>query len=182
MPDSVDRLISSWRETDPDLDVSSVSIFTRMRRIRVVAEQRMGNTLAPFDLTLTDLSTLSILYRAEPTGLRMAALAEQLTLSKGSLTSRIQRLHAQRLIEIGHPIADRRGRTVRITELGGERFRAALPHHLATQQQMLGPLDTAERDQLAQLLAKLLTGLERTATSSSPTPNGGAGDAESTPP
>jgi hypothetical protein len=87
-------------------------------------------------------------------------LASELGLSAGTVSLRIDRLVGRRLVERQPDPADGRGALVSLTERGRELFDACAPEHLANAQELLAGLTGEEREQLGELLGKLLYTLE----------------------
>lgn len=161
-PDSVDGLLESWQRTRPDLDVSPLGVVLRIGRIRALMEQRMEQVMARHGLTLGDFSALAAIARLEGAdGVSQARMMEELGLTSGTVSVRVDRLvaagHARRATDP----RDRRGSLVSLTPAGREAFEAAAPDHLTNEHRMLEGLSTAERAQLEALLRTLLAGLER---------------------
>jgi len=84
-------------------------------------------------------------------------LQSMVLISSGGLTNRIDRLEKAGLVTRHPDPADRRGVIVRLTNKGVEVADDATEHHLGAEAELLNPLDTEERQQLAALLRKLLS-------------------------
>jgi len=74
---------------------------------------------------------------------------------------RLDRLAARGLIRRDPDPADGRGTLVALTSAGRELFEACAPVHLANARRLLSALDDGEREQLGELLGKLLAAFER---------------------
>ena len=76
--------------------------------------------------------------------------------TSGAITQRLDRLEEKGLITRERSEADGRAVVVTLTDAGREALDAALPDHLETERALLDGLSPAERDQLADLLRRLL--------------------------
>ncbi len=90
-------------------------------------------------------------YRMNPTKLFSSVI-----LSSGAMTNRVDRLEEMGLVTRLPDPTDRRGRLVALTDRGRELVDAAVVDHLANEERLLKALDDGEREQLANLLRKLL--------------------------
>jgi DNA-binding MarR family transcriptional regulator len=94
-------------------------------------------------------------YQLTPT-----ELFRTLMLSSGAMTNRLDRLeHAGLIVRLPDP-SDRRGTLVGLTARGREIADVAVTAHVANEHRLLDTLSAEEQAQLAQLLRKLLVGLE----------------------
>lgn len=91
--------------------------------------------------------------------LRMSDLADRLLLSRSATTRFAERLEVAGLVERTVSDADRRGRTVTITDAGIERLRDAAPVHLRGVAAHFGAhLDADEAKMLAEVLGRMSAG------------------------
>src|SRR5205085_11191513 len=93
-------------------------------------------------------------------------LASELGLSAGTVSLRIDRVVRYGLAERGPDPDDGRGAIVALTERGRQLFEACAPEHLSNAKELLSGLSENERQQLGQLLGKLLYTLEEPAPDS----------------
>jgi DNA-binding MarR family transcriptional regulator len=158
--DSVDRLLAQWRTTDPELDVRTVAVVTRLGRVRAHMDASMNAVFAHHGLTAGDFAALSILRRAGVAGATMSDLADGLALTGGTVTTRVHRIVNAGWAQAVEGAADRRVRRVSLTPAGQAVFDRAVPDHLANQQAMLAPLTAGQQAQLTDLLRILLASFE----------------------
>ena len=78
------------------------------------------------------------------------------TIAIGAVYATLSRLEEKGLITRERSDVDGRAVVVTLTDAGREALDAALPDHLETERQLLDGLSTAEREQLADLLRRLL--------------------------
>jgi DNA-binding MarR family transcriptional regulator len=81
-------------------------------------------------------------------------------LTSGAMTSRLDKLEQKGFICRSHSTEDRRAVNVRLTVEGKAKVEAALPAHMATQQQLLKGISAKDRQRLAALLKVWLAELE----------------------
>jgi DNA-binding MarR family transcriptional regulator len=80
-------------------------------------------------------------------------------ISSGGMTARLDRLERAGLIERRPDPKDRRGKLIALTERGRDVIDATLTRHVANEQRILSSLTTAEQEELAALLEKLIAGI-----------------------
>jgi DNA-binding MarR family transcriptional regulator len=164
VPDRTDRVIHQWAKVRPDLDVSSVGIIGRLARLRAIIDEEQEAVFAEHGIsnpTFTMLVTLVRLNR--PGGISQRRLADEMGLTPGTVSARVDRLVADGLVVRAPDPADRRGSLVTLTDRGRDLFEAVVPAHLANQVRLLGSLTPDEQATLAGLLRKLLVAFEGSA-------------------
>lgn len=111
-----------------------------------------------FGLSGGRLGILLALAHAED-GLRPAALAEELNVSRPTVSTLLGGLAAEGLVTRQRDPGDRRARPVRLTRRGRSLVGQVAPLHARRLAALLRALDLDERAQLLRLLEKLATGL-----------------------
>jgi DNA-binding MarR family transcriptional regulator len=160
-PDSVDRLIAEWSRVRPDLDFTPLAVVARIGRARTHIAAALEAVFAQHGLSdpsFAVLVTLVRLGRAE--GVPQRTLMDELGLTAGTVSVRIDRLEAQGLVERRAHAADRRNTLVVITDRGLAVFERVAPAHLENERRLLVALDAGEQAMLATLLRKLLVEYE----------------------
>jgi DNA-binding MarR family transcriptional regulator len=158
--DSIAAVITSWRETRPDLRVDPIAITARLSRLQAVLTPRLEAVFARFGLRGADFAVIATLVRLASETVLQKRLAAELGLSAGTVSLRIDRLVRAGLARRGPDPEDGRGAVVSLTEQGRGLFEACAPEHLANAEESLAGLSEPEREQLGQLLGKLLYTLE----------------------
>lgn len=158
--DSIARVIASWHEARPELDVEPIAITARLARLHALVGPRLEAVFVPFGLRGAEFAVLATLTRLSVESVSQKRLASELGLSAGTVSLRIDRLVGRRLVERQPDPDDGRGALVSLTERGRELFDACAPEHLANAQELLAGLTGEEREQLGELLGKLLYTLE----------------------
>ncbi|MGX1775788.1 MarR family winged helix-turn-helix transcriptional regulator [Nocardia brasiliensis] len=160
MTDHVDRVLAQWQAQRPDLDVSPMSVFGRLSRLTQLTGVELRRTFAAHDLDPASFDVLATLRRSEPPHtLTPTELMHSAMVTSGAITQRLDRLEERGLVHRSRSESDGRGVHVTLTAAGHTLIDAALPDHIATEERLLAPLSTAQRDQLATTLRALLESL-----------------------
>ena len=159
--DLVDRLLSSWDELRPDLDVGSLQVTARLSRIGAHLARRQEAVFGRFGLGRGEVGLLSALRISKPPHrLSPTHLARGLMLSSAGVTSRIDRLERRGYVRRLADPNDRRGVLIELTDEGLEAVDAAVAANSVSDRQLLDRLDPEEVVVLEGILRKLLGGLE----------------------
>lgn len=164
VPDATDRVLHQWAQVRPDLDVSSVGVISRLGRLRAIIAEEQEALFAEHGVTNPTFTMLVTLVRInQPGGISQRRLANEMALTPGTVSARVDRLVADGLVVRSPDPADGRGSLVTLTDRGRDLFEAVVPAHLANQVRLLGSLSAEEQDTLAGLLRKLLLAFEGSA-------------------
>jgi len=151
--DEVDGLVAAWRRERPDLDVSPLEVLSRVTRLARHLDRARGQAFSDHGLETWEFDVLAALRRSgAPYQLSPGRLLQQTLVTSGTMTNRIDRLAAARLVERHPDPTDRRGVIVRLTPDGRAKVDAALTDLLDQEREILAGLDPAERTRLAELL------------------------------
>jgi DNA-binding MarR family transcriptional regulator len=160
-PDSVDRLIAEWRAVRPDLDFSPLGVVARLGRVRAHIDRELEAQFSRHGITAPGFAVLVTLARLqEPDGVPQRRLMEELGLTSGTVSVRIDRLEADGLVARAADAGDRRNTRITLTERGRDLFERVVPEHLGNERRLLAALDAGEREALASLLRTLLVEFE----------------------
>jgi DNA-binding MarR family transcriptional regulator len=162
--DSVDRWV---REHDwanhPELDLQVEGIINRIHILAKYLKRSFDETASEFGINKGELDVLKLLRRAGPPHhLSPSRLADGLHLSSGAMTNRLDRLETQGLIARRADPADRRGIIIELSEKGSEIFDSAIESQIAKENALCAPLSASERQQLSDLLRRLMLEIEST--------------------
>jgi DNA-binding MarR family transcriptional regulator len=166
-PDGVDVLLDSWARRRPDLadDFRSVSVITRLLRLRGHVENGLHACFKEFGLGAPDFTALVTLARVgDSGGVPQQRLADELGLTSGTVSVRIDQLVDRGLAERRPDPTSRRSTLVSLTPAGADLFDRIISAHLANEQRMLAALSPAERQLLTGLLRTLLVEYEGSAS------------------
>ena len=156
-PDWVDRMIESWGDEIPGIDLDIEGAVTRINWIARNIRRRMDETLGEHDLSYEEWSLLGHLklsgppYRSTP-----GKLAEKQDLSSGAMTNRLDRLEEDGLIRRIPDPKDRRSLKVELTKKG-QRAWLVTAHAQAAKEAAIGAaLSKKELEEFNVLLRKVL--------------------------
>jgi DNA-binding MarR family transcriptional regulator len=159
--DSVDRLLADWRRVRPALDFSPLAIVGRLSRLRAHLDAALEAVFAAHGLTAPGFAVLVTLARLDaPGGVSQRRLMDELGLTSGTVSVRIDRLAEAGLVERRPDPDDRRNALVVLTAQGLALFERVAPEHLENERRLLATLDACQQARLAALLRTLLVEFE----------------------
>ena len=159
--DKVDRIIKQWNQEKPELDVQSMALIGRFKRIAQHLSAGMGETFAKHGLNAASFDMLATLRRSGPDyALSPNDLIASTMVTSGTMTNRIDQLCKAGWVERLKNPNDGRGFIISLTPEGRDVIDAAIVDHVATQDRLVSGLDTEEQLQLNQLLIKFLNDFE----------------------
>ncbi|MCR2812212.1 MarR family winged helix-turn-helix transcriptional regulator [Microbacterium sp. zg.Y1090] len=154
--DEVDRIVGAWQTQRPDLDFSPLEVLSRVDRLSRHLDRARREAFHRSDLEPWEWDVLSALRRAgEPFQLSPKQLLQQTLVSSGTMTNRIDRLVARRLVRRESDPADGRSVLVTLAGDGKTRVDAAITRLVDAEATLLGSLSRPDRERLAALLRKL---------------------------
>ncbi len=164
MRDDVDGLVQAWQRERPDLDVTPLEVLSRVLRLARHLDLARGAAFEGHGLEVWEFDVLAALRRAGPPyAMSPGQLLTQTLVSSGTMTNRIDRLAARRLVErLPDPI-DGRGIQVRLTSAGRTRVDDAMSDLLEREREILAPLTDRQRATLAALLRSLVAPFDHSA-------------------
>jgi DNA-binding MarR family transcriptional regulator len=161
MTDAVEALLAQWRRERPDLDTSPMGVVGRISRLARLVETAQRRTFAEHGLDPASFDVLATLRRSGPPyRLTPGELTRSAMVTSGAITQRLDGLEARGLVRRTPSTEDGRSRVVELTPGGRAAVDAVLPHHLATERQLLAGLAGDDLRALATLLGRLLEELE----------------------
>ena len=154
--DHVAVILEQWRMERPDIDAFPMGIFGRLLRLDKHAQNRLEQNFAHYDLQGGTFDLLATLRRnGEPYTLTPTQLQNEMMLSSGATTHRIDLLEKRGWVERSPDPKDRRGTLVKLTPAGKDLIDEAVATHVEVETQMIKGLSKKEQRELAQLLGKL---------------------------
>ncbi|MFV0319595.1 MAG: MarR family winged helix-turn-helix transcriptional regulator [Microbacterium sp.] len=159
--DEVDRIVDAWENQRPDLDFAPLQVLSRVDRLSRLLDRARRTAFRRSELEPWEWDVLSALRRAgEPYRLSPKQLLQQTLVSSGTMTNRIDRLVARRLVRRESDPADRRSINVILSDDGRVRVDAAITRLVDAEAALLATLSAGERERLAGLLRKLSLGFD----------------------
>ena len=159
--DEVDALVAAWTRERPDLDVAPLHVLSRVTRLSKHLDRARRVAFAEHDLEASEFDVLAALRRSgEPYALSPGVLVDQLLVTSGTMTNRIDRLQSKGLVRREPDPQDGRGVLVNLTDRGRKRVDEALSALLTQEQALLSGLAPNDIDQLAGLLRTILLPLD----------------------
>jgi DNA-binding MarR family transcriptional regulator len=135
-----------------------LSATTRIEdTIRQRLREQFGITLPRFDL-------MAQLER-EPQGLSMGELSRRMMVTGGNVTTIVDQLEREQLVQRQARPGDRRAFVVRLTPAGRDAFVAMAKAHETWVVELLSPLSESQQEQLHQLLGTLKNSPQATSDS-----------------
>ena len=151
--DTIDRVVAEWARARPDLDPSPLELVGRVIVLARHLERGVGEALEPHGLSLGQFDILATLRRHEPRGgLNPTQLCENVALTSGGMTSRLDRLEEAGWIARKPDPTDRRGVVVILTAKGRKLIDAATKTRLDEAADSLPALNATDRAKLADML------------------------------
>ncbi len=157
MTDEVDDIVAAWHRERPDLEVSPLQILSRVARLAAVLDERRASAFVEHGLQAHEFDVLTALRRSgDPFELTPGELSAATHVTSGTMTSRLDRLSARRLVTRHPDPSDGRLVRVRLTPAGRRRVDAAFEALLHSERVLLSRLPAAQREGLADALRELL--------------------------
>ena len=162
--DHIEMRREQWRKELPDVDTIGMAILGRARLATLLARGPIEATFARHGIDTGEFDVLTTLLRSgSPYRLRPTELFKSLMISSGGLTDRLNRLEKAGHIQRRPSDNDARSLLVELTAKGRKLAQRAFREDMAVEAKLLEALSKTERDQLSQLLGRLLREVERQA-------------------
>lgn len=157
----VDAVLEQWNHEKPDLDVSSMGLTGRLKRIGHLLEREMEKVFNEHGLTLANFDVLATLRRSgSPYRLSPGELLQKTMVTSGTMTHRVDQLVNARLVQRVQNPDDGRSVLIELTRSGLKLIDSAVIHHVANLDRLTGSLNESEFLRLDRLLEKYLSNLE----------------------
>lgn len=155
--DRLDDMLLVWAREIPNLDPLTEGIVERIQYLAKRFNQSMDQTLEQYGLDhrsfqlLGKLRSVGSPYRRTP-----GQLADEMHLSGGAMTNRLDRVEAAGFIRRLPDPSDRRGTLIEPTEAGHAVWDQTVGTQANTEALIAGHLSGAEREELHRLLRRLM--------------------------
>jgi DNA-binding MarR family transcriptional regulator len=167
--DFVDWVIERWAQELPGVDTSSIAVVGRLIRIVNLLEPRFEQLCRQEGISFWAFVTLNALRRSgapyvlTPSQLRGAGMV-----SGAAVTKRVAKLEELGLVERIADPRDARGALIGLTPAGRKLIDRLGARYLEEERAVLASLDAEEQATLADLLRRILLGLEGPRTGPTP--------------
>jgi DNA-binding MarR family transcriptional regulator len=155
--DALDDTLEIWAREIPDLDPLTEGIIERIQDLAFNVNQSMDETLKKYELDRRSFHLLGRLRRHGPP-YRVAAgkLSDELRLSTGAMTNRLDRMEKAGLIRRLPDPTDRRATLIEPTEAGHAAWDRTVGLQARREAEYIGVLSPVEKVRLHDLLRALM--------------------------
>jgi DNA-binding MarR family transcriptional regulator len=155
--DPIDQLQRDWEQQRPDLDHGAIGLVLRIDLLARLMNERAQERLRECGLEWWQYDALSALRRqGAPWSLPATQLAEQVRLTSGALTHRVDRLEALGWVRREQDPRDRRRVMVRLTKRGRAAVDRATAARFEVASDAVRGLDDDDQRTIDGLLRELL--------------------------
>ena len=155
--DQLDAMLEVWAREIPNLDPVTEGIVERIQKLAKAFDRSLDETLTATGLDRRSYHVLGKLRKVGRPYQRSAGqLAEQMGLSSGAMTNRLDRMETAGLIRRIPDPNDRRGILVEPTKDGLATWDRAVATQAEREARFAAVLDKKEREELHQLLRTLM--------------------------
>lgn len=154
----------------PDSLSANGDLITTLLHAASFVRQRLGEFLERFDLTEGRYLTLDALLRAGVQGLSQTDVAEYLVQSESNVSSVIDRLQRDGLVDRSWSVTDRRKRVLLLTEAGHELVDRVNVARQRWEESLLSKVSPLDRGSVLRSLSQIVARSEQT-TAATPASN-----------
>ncbi|MNM03505.1 HTH-type transcriptional regulator MhqR [compost metagenome] len=134
-------------------EAASLKLFVVLSKAYRSLMDRAVKDMKSHGLSSAEFMVLEVLYHR--TRIPLQQIGEKILVTSGSITYNIDKLEKKGLLKRVPCSEDRRVTYAEITEEGRALFDEIFPKHVATLHEMMGGLDTAEKEQAIGMLKRL---------------------------
>jgi DNA-binding MarR family transcriptional regulator len=153
---SVDAVVQLAKATWPQIDADVEGIVVRISRAADGLDRAARANLQRVALTKEELKVLCLLHGGSRSH---GSLCDELGVSTGTMTNRLDKLERAGLLERTRDSHDRRGVLLNLTPVGQSKLDDYIDLGTAREQTLLSGLSAADKRKLNQLMEKLLNSL-----------------------
>jgi DNA-binding MarR family transcriptional regulator len=152
-PDSIAVVLAQWSRERPGLDLGPLGMFLALAHVYWMTAPRVEELMARHGITRGIFDVLTTLRRVgRPHALAPKQIARSLLLSRAGLTSRLDRLEADRLVVRLPDPRDGRGLKIRLTPKGLRLVDRILPELIRLEAGLAAGLSSRQWGELTRLL------------------------------
>ena len=155
--DAIDERLEVWAREIPFLDIRAEGIVDRIAVLEKYVKRTHDETLEQFGLSWGEFKVLCSLrygghgYRSTP-----GRLGNELSLSSGAMTARLDKMEDAGLLRRLPDPDDRRGVVIELTDKGRDLWEESVAAQAEKESTVTATLDDDEKDQLNDLLRRLV--------------------------
>lgn len=155
--DNVQRKITQWGKQMPDLDTQPMAIADRLQQVAKHIDDELNCTLKRYKLSDAGFEVLSTLLRAGPPySLSPSQLLEQMLITSGTMTTRIDKLEKKGLVKRKSKKEDKRSVSVNLTKKGLKLVKEVVVEYTQAQKRIVSVFDEQEQKTFIMLLSKYM--------------------------
>ena len=153
------EMMAEFARRYPDLDPKSLDVYLHLLRVSSDMLADLDCLLQRHGLLQGRMYTLALLMRREDRTSTATELAAQVGVTKATMTTFIDGLERDGLVERVDDPADRRKISIRLTAAGQKKLDAVMPDYYRNITRVVGHLSEARRGQLASALRAIASAL-----------------------
>jgi DNA-binding MarR family transcriptional regulator len=156
--DEVDGIVAGWLAVRPELDLAALQVLSRVRRLARLLDDRREQAFAEHGLAAHEFDVLAALRRSGGAAeLTPGQLVDATHVTSGTMTNRLDRLEARRLVSRRPHQSDGRQQLVKLTGAGRRRVDGALDALIGFENDLLVDLVPRDRAVMIRSLRALLS-------------------------
>jgi len=156
--DPVQKKVQQWLEQMPDLNTKPMALIARLQQTTKAMNSQLCTNFEHYKLTDAGFDVLATLLRAgAPYSLSPSELLEQMDITSGTMTTRIDKLEKKDLVKRKTKKNDKRSVNVALTKRGLKLINEVIVEHVKTQEKIVSVFAEEEQVVFISLLQKYLT-------------------------
>jgi DNA-binding MarR family transcriptional regulator len=161
--DRADAVVAEWANVRPDLDARVMAEVGRLLFAGRLLDGAIAASAAEKGLTVPEGDILFTLRRSGEPRLPPSHLSQQLFVTSGTMTGRLDRLEKRGLIRRVPNPHDRRGMDVELTPEGRKLADELVTSHVENEERLMSGLTREQRRTLEKIMRRLVAHLQATA-------------------
>jgi DNA-binding MarR family transcriptional regulator len=155
--DEVESKIKQWAKQMPKLNTNPMALTARLQQVNKEVTDELNATFKRYKLSDAGFDVLATLLRAGPPhSLSPGQLLEEMLITSGTMTTRIDKLEKKGLVKRKSKKEDKRKVGVALTKKGLKLIQEVILAHVKTQEKIVAVFNQQEQQTLVALLQKYL--------------------------
>ncbi|WP_412973299.1 MarR family winged helix-turn-helix transcriptional regulator [Glaciecola sp. MF2-115] len=156
--DAVQKKIQQWSESMPSLNTKPMALISRLQQATKEINDELCLSSGKQKLTDASFEVLATLLRAGPPySLSPGELLDQMLITSGTMTTRIDKLEKKGLVKRKTKKDDKRSVNVALTKKGLKLIEKVILEHVKTQEEIVSVFNEEEQQLFISLLKKYLS-------------------------